>query len=385
MKRPYRDILLVSGMCLVLGLSLELAVRVKEALDFGTPILSPMRTHSDLMVRDGGGFHGRPHQHFKQFRLNNIGMRGPDVDSAKPNATCRVLVLGASESFGLYESQGKEYPRQLQDTLNARLLRGACRTLDDHYDSFEVLNAAFAGMSLPTVTQSFELRFRHFDPDVVVYFPTPDQYLYDALPRARPITSNKMADQPPLSWALQPRLPEYFRDRLKAALPSQVAHALRRAWIWRERRSHPSNWLLREVPPERLQAFEHDLRALVGSIRSAGTSPVLVAPADAFNTAESPDSTVITMAERQNPQLTPEAMASLSALAPDRVRAVAADSNVPLADCAAVFSELRGALFVDMGHFTDSGAAIVAQVIADAVQEALECGGPSAQSPPGDR
>src|SRR5580704_16764560 len=99
-------------------------------------------------------------------------MRGPDIPLAKPPGTLRVVTAGASETFGLYESPDREFPRQLEDTLRARLCG----------DPVEVLNAAIFGMSLPTLEQDLRLRVRPLDPDVVVLYPTPVQYLNDAMP-----------------------------------------------------------------------------------------------------------------------------------------------------------------------------------------------------------
>ncbi len=161
------------ALVIVFALALEASCRIDDAQRFGTPFFSPVESESKLLVRDATGEHGRPHARYGKWVINNVGMRGPDVDLVKPPGTLRIVTAGASETFGLYESPGREFPRQLEDTLRARCTGGP---------HIEVLNAAIFGMSLPTVDQDLRLRVRPLHPDVVVLYPTPVQYLDDGVP-----------------------------------------------------------------------------------------------------------------------------------------------------------------------------------------------------------
>lgn len=110
----------------------EVAARVEDLLRYGTPLLSPYRSQSDLAMRDALGMHGRPGARFQKWILNNLGTRGPDAPPTPAAGVRRVVTVGASETFGLYESPGHEFPRQLADSLGA---------------GYDVLNAAMPGMS----------------------------------------------------------------------------------------------------------------------------------------------------------------------------------------------------------------------------------------------
>ena len=141
----------------------ELTARVEDLVQYGVPIRSPFNATSELLVRSPDGMHGRRSAAFQKWRMNGLGFRGPEVDSAKAPGRLRVITAGASETFGLYEAPGKEWPRQLEDSLRRRLAGSACGR-----DGVEVWNAAFAGMSLPTIRQDIERRLVRFSPDVIV-------------------------------------------------------------------------------------------------------------------------------------------------------------------------------------------------------------------------
>src|SRR5438045_9465626 len=110
--------------------------------------------------------HGRPNARYEKFVLNHLGLRGPETTEQKRAGSFRVVTVGASETFGLYESPGREYPRQLEDTLNAHLKRlpSACEQ-----SRAQVLNAAMPGMSLTTIEQDVRLRISSLRPDFVEF------------------------------------------------------------------------------------------------------------------------------------------------------------------------------------------------------------------------
>lgn len=170
----------VLALAILFAFSFEAACRVEDWVQFRTPIFALERSQLDLLVRDTLGMHGRPGGRFQKWSLNAFGMRGSEVSLVKPPQVLRVVTAGASETFGLYESPGNEYPRQLEDTLNARLAdpRAACGEWHA-----QVLNAAMPGMSLPTIDQDIRLRVRPLNPDFVVLYATPAGYLDDAVPR----------------------------------------------------------------------------------------------------------------------------------------------------------------------------------------------------------
>ena len=176
-----RAIWLAAGLA-AFAFSFEGTARLDDLIRYGMPLASPYGSEVDLVVHDSLGMHGRPGAQYLKWTLNALGTRGPEVSPRPAPGVLRVVATGASETFGQSEGPGREYPRQLEDSLRARFVAGSTAS----WKSVEVLNAAFFGMSLPTATQDVRLRVAGFGPKVVVLYPTSVQYLNDALPTAEP-------------------------------------------------------------------------------------------------------------------------------------------------------------------------------------------------------
>jgi len=344
---------------LLLGLALvtaEVTVRVEEWVRWRTPIGSRLQAATDLAVRDATGIHPAPNTRFRKWRFNSVGTRGDEPVAGRP----RLIVTGASESFGLYESPDKEYPRQLADSLVA----AGCAA--------DVLNAAFPGMSLPTVAQDLQLRLADLRPVAVLYYPTPPQYLdADSPPTA---ARREMGGTVPVrTLPLNSRFHARALNQLKAMLPP-VADLLRQREIRALRRGIPGDSLFATLPQHRLDAFEADLRGLVGMIRSIGAAPILATHANAFIGSPPLDGAVLRAWERFYPRATGGTLVAFDSAASARIRQVAADSSVAVVDPWQAFQNLPAKEhFADFSHFTDRGAAKMAAMIAPAVQEVLGC------------
>jgi hypothetical protein len=362
--RPSPKSLLGGAAAVLAGLfSLELTVRVDDWAQFGVPLTAPAIGIEELSIRDSLGFHARPGTVFRQFRINALGFRGPELERLD-TANVLIITAGASETFGLYESAGKEWPRQFADSLRA------CG------EGVQVANAAFAGMSLPTVQQDFERRLRPLSPDMVVYYPTPMQYLYGARPTPAPPNAQAI---PPLQRVRSRAFPR-FRDAIKRGIPEPALDLLRRADMWRAqraRRSTPKD----SVEPERLDQYEDDLRGLVGSYRAAGVTPVFLVHANRFADTTSVEARRwLTAWERFYPAYTGVAIVRFDHAAAARTIRVATDSGVTVVDPRAALHATPNA-FSDYSHFSDAGSAVVAGLTASAVRPAV-CGGARADTPP---
>jgi lysophospholipase L1-like esterase len=347
-----RKIAMGVALAVVAALAMEISCRLDDALRFGTPVLSRVESESELLVRDADGEHGRPNARYGKWVINNVGMRGPDVDPVKAPGTLRVVTAGASETFGLYESPGREFPRQLEDTLRARL-----------GPRVQVLNAAIFGMTLPTLEQDLRLRIRALRPDVVVLYPTPVQYLNDAVP-APAAPDSAASGRLPFHDALYPRAMERLRQQAKALVPEWLATSLRRDDIARDARDHPAGWRFTEVPADRLAAYDADLRRTIGTIRAIGAVPVLAIHANAFDAGGPLDEPRLVSWENQYHRATGDALIAFDAAAARATVRAARDSNVTFVDLRQVHAT---PMFADYAHFTDAGAAAVAGALARAV------------------
>jgi hypothetical protein len=355
------------------AVALEITCRVEDRIRFGTPILSRFTSQGDLLVRDSLGAHGRPNGRFQKWVLNGLGTRGPEVAPVPAPGTLRVVAAGASETFGLYESAGREYPRQLEDSLRASLAAGpapACAAGLPAPTRVEVLNAALPGMSLPTVVQDLRLRVSGMRPDVVLLYATPAQYLEDQPPAAARPDSSPAAGDVPFVRALRPRALARVREQAKQMLPAVAQDWLRRRDIGRQLRARPAGWRYTGVPAERVTLFERDLRGAVGAVRAVGAEPVLATHANRFLGARSLDERQLNAWERFYPRAPGRVIVAFDSAANEATRRVARDSAVAIADLARALAGGGPAVFADFSHFTDDGAARVAGTLSATVAEA---------------
>ena len=138
---------------IVFGLSIELCIRVEQYLRFGAPIFGEY--HVEILRADGKNV---PNAQFEKWKNNNLGFRGPDITVKKPEGKIRVACIGASETYGLYESPDKEWPAQLRDLLPAQ---------------YEVVNTAVVGLSLKTIPYYMKKHVFPIEPDIIVIVASP--------------------------------------------------------------------------------------------------------------------------------------------------------------------------------------------------------------------
>lgn len=337
-------------------LAAEAAVRIEEWFRWRTPLDSRLQVATDLAVRDATGIHPAPNSAFRKWRFNSVGTRGDEPLAGVP----RLIVTGASESFGLYESPDKEYPRQLADSLAA----SGCRA--------DVLNAAFPGMSLPTVEQDLRLRLAALHPTAILYYPTPPQYLdVDGLPTAARPDSTGSGPVRPLRQSS--RFAARTANQLKTMLPP-IADFLRRREITALRHGLPPDSLFTTIPAARLDSFEHDLRRLVGTIRQIGATPLLATHANGFLSDTPMPESVLRAWERFYPRANGATLVAFDSAASARIRQVATDSAVVLVDPWQAFhGRAAPTYFADFSHFTDAGAAMMASVMGPGARRVLGC------------
>src|SRR5215204_3522874 len=335
----------------------EITARVEDLVRFGTPLFSPYTSQTDLIVQDEFGARGRPNARFQKWVLNSVGTRGPEVAPSKAPGVVRVVTAGASETFGLYETPSREYPRQLEDSLSAALTRLSCVS-SQRPQRAEVVNAALPGMSLPTVTLDVKHRLATLQPDFVVYYPTPAQYLDELPPGSVPPRVQSTPEAPVVTRALYPRSWNRLRSQLKAMLPSVAQTWVRQREVKTILRSRPAGWQFTAVPNDRVELFDRDLRRMVGTIRATGAVPILATNSNAFLGSDPSGVDVLYAWERFTPRATGQVILAFDSVGRDIIRQIGRDSAVAIAE---VDTAVRGrAAFADFLHFTDAGAAAVA-------------------------
>ncbi len=113
------------------------------------------RADDDLLYVFPPRFQGRVFE--AHARINNLGLRGNDVNEVKPKNTLRVLCLGDSRTFGYQVGDNESYPARLEWHLR--------KILPDTH--LEVLNAGFPGYSSYQGLRFLETRGERLAPDLV--------------------------------------------------------------------------------------------------------------------------------------------------------------------------------------------------------------------------
>ncbi len=341
---------------LIVPPAFEAAVRVDDFVRFGVPLTSGATNIMDLRMDDSLGRHGRPSTAWRKFHMNALGFRGPEVSAEALRSRAIVVTAGASETFGLYETERREWPRQLEDSL-ARICPAAPPV---------VLNTAFAGMSLPTVMQDLELRVFPLKPRVVIYYPQSTVYLFGRTPFPAPRTNRS----PPLSpWSLRSFM--RLRESVKKIVPEWVVDRNRERQAAEEL---GNDTRFATLPIERLDSLEANLRDLVGRVRRSGAQLALVIPQERVG-----DTTIVSelrwlrAMEAVNPKASGAMILTFADSAEVRIRRVAADSGVRLIDPPYPEGAERMGFFADPQHFTDRGAARLAGGAAPVAASMLGC------------
>ncbi len=342
--------------------SAELAARIDDWIRLGVPFTHTPNEVVDLRVIDSFGWHGRPFGRYHGWRLNNYGFRGPDMTPRAAAGCTRVLMLGASETMGLYERPGKEFPAQLRDSLKP-------------LGCFEVVNAGIPGMTIKSIVSFWNDYADRFGAQVVMVYPSPAFYLGIDLGGWPPPPSGKPnAPLPAAPW--QPRLIDRLHQTLHT--PDFLQRIRLERWIAQDTRGKPADWFFTQPPPERADAFMKDLDSLVVDIRATGARPVLITHAVRATIPPRPEDALLLLGwRRYTPRATTETSLRFERVAAERMREYGSRSGVLVVD---VDRALTGhsELFGDVVHFNEAGSARVADVITRALVAGGVTGAPRA-------
>jgi hypothetical protein len=343
-----KHLLIATTLGLVAAVSGEIVSRVDDYFRFGIPIWHTPNSDRDLKLENHGWTRGRANGRYRHYQLNSFGFRSPEM-TRTPRADCtRVMVLGSSETFGYYESPGKEYPAQLGDSLRGR----GC---------YEVVNAGLAGMTTRSIVNLWNNYAGDFAPQVVLIYASPMFYL-GGVKAEWPQPDTASGPLPDMPLPFRPRLIEQAKNVFET--PRAIQRRRIERWIAGAVQGQPPEWFYREPPKERLNLFISDLDSLVTAVRARGAEPVLMTHAMRFSGKLDERDEFILFAWRQfTPRATEEAMLAFEREAAAAVRDLSAKRGLRMVDLDRALTGRRE-LFADFAHFTDDGAAAAAGVIA---------------------
>ncbi|HSS50736.1 MAG TPA: GDSL-type esterase/lipase family protein [Thermoanaerobaculia bacterium] len=155
-----------------------------------------------------------------QVRVNQLGIRGPEVGPLRPGVR-RVLVLGDSFSFGMGVEEQDAFPAQLAAELGRRGVPA------------EGINAGIGGYGVPDEVRWFEQYGREIHPDVIVLGIFTGNDLQDAAPDRPPafVSHGELLDKAELKrsalfhWLYQH---SQLFALVKYSLPAPIDRTIRR-------------------------------------------------------------------------------------------------------------------------------------------------------------
>jgi hypothetical protein len=348
-----RCVAYLCGLVICVALGAEVAARLDDWIFDRTPIFANP-TKDDLITQDRFGRHGRANARFKKWRLNNFGFRGPDINPAPDIGCRRIFILGASETFGLYESPDGEYPALL------RKGNSSC---------IEIVNTAVVGMGLGAMKDYWQRLLKSFDPDEVLIYPSPLFYLSDD-PAPQPQKHSAPKQDPTPGPAH--RFTSRFVDRLHNALrkPDFLQIRIDKRAVEAQLAGKPPGWVYASVPAERLDAFQRDLDSLVGTINADGKPVALITHAIRFSDPDEAVENSLSVWDMRvfAPRASGRIMVEFNSAANERLRAVAKKYRAQVIDVASSVAGCHGC-FGDLIHFTDRGASRVAEKIRMTLQD----------------
>lgn len=320
--------------------TLEICARLDDWISYGAPPLG-IYDNSVLGAFDKLGQHGKPNAQYLKWKLNSLGFRGPELD---PTAT-RILCIGSSETFGQYESEGHEWPRELERVLNTRTAGSR---------KYQIVNAGFAGETFPTSVLRMPSRLELVRPKIVLLYPSLAHYLY--VPALR-----KTGPPPPpakFRWRMQGRI----ETTLKNVLPEWLQTWLRQREINDLQGKEP---MFARIPVEYQNEFYKDLEKAIELSKDAGAEPVLITHANRFKDHVDPrEHFMLVSWHKFYPMLREDAFLGMEDAMNDVMRRAARDQNVELIDAARAMPN-GPQYFQDFVHFTDKGSAAFSQIVAD--------------------
>ena len=325
-------------------LTLEVSARVDDHYTHGAPLLGPYEI-SVIYEDDELGRRGKPNASYLKWKLNSLGFRGPELAPGK----LTVAVLGASETFGLYETEGKEYPRQLEALLRERF-----------GENVQVASIGFAGQSVGQALFRLDENIEAVDPALLVVYPSLAAYI-NAPAGEGEWRLGRQAPRPPFGGS---RIAQRTRELLKQALPPAVQTAMR---AWQSERTYSKDEVWPRIPQENVDRFRTDINALIEQANAHGVEVALATHATLFGDSVEPDERLHLIDWRKFfPILAEDGFLDMERRLNDVLRETGQQHGLVVIDVANKIEPGAGN-FVDFVHLNDKGAHEMASILAEGI------------------
>lgn len=371
-----KRLITIAGAALAFLATVEVCARVDDYLRYDAPFTGRYSSDNLRSVKDGISVNV-PLATFEKWHNNSCGFRGSEVSPAKAAGKTRVMCLGASESYGLFEGAGKEWPAQLQQLLPP--------------SEYEVINASVVGLTLDKYSRYFDKYLAPFKPDVVVLVVNP--LFYVSIQEKAATKASATAPEAPEkktapSAGVQlpelrclPKAKQALKQGVVASFPSLLTrwqfHSLQNQVKEIERQRLRGRKPKDVIPASYLVSFHRDLAATVAAIQAQGARVVLTTyPAliGSDNLDKYPE--IFLDNRRFCIALTERGMLDAFERFNAATASVAEELGLPLVDSHALIPKSTE-YFGDNVHYKDSGARVFAEGVAAGLRRGATAASPT--------
>lgn len=335
--------------------TIEIACRIEQWFLYDAPIFGLYTYDTALFTTDEYGITGKANGVYEKWRLNSLGFRGPEIRREKDPQQLRIVCVGASETFGLYESSEQEWPRQLEALLEIGGIDA------------EVVNAAIAGMSLSQRTTHLQKRLLPLHPDIVVMMLEYGSYAgmtedklkvrqgkLTGLPNRRDIVVGLK------TLRIVGRFKDVFLPRLPDPLQRGFEQLERGAKLRMQEKAFGAKFRsVTHISPFEVELFKHDLSELSRISSGAGIRLVLLSPAMWFTERN------LSMTYLSWPYLDESWWREAQSVLPATIREFSKEHNLSYVDLSEMVRGHESEWMMDMLHFNNNGAKKVAERIVE--------------------
>jgi hypothetical protein len=317
---------------------------------------------SIVLKEDGDGIrHNVPNVRYRGWEINALGFRGKEIDLEKKEGQIRIVCLGGSETFGVFESKDKEWPSQLGEMLG------------DQFPKVEVINTSVAGLTIKNKKAYVKKYVLPLKPDIMI---TTQGALLPVTDSIRGVESKRLVSQVkgqgvkhPVS-KLMSHLPINLRteDVIRGLLPEFLSAPIN-TWRlqWKIRKKESRHLIHKEpidrVPEYIILEFEEDLRLFVEYLQGNHMVPILLTYPTLFTTRNKNFYRYLLLSTRRLcVELSDDGIIDASGKFNDSIRRIAGKQNVALIDNDLLIPKTLE-YFVDYSHYTNKGAECIARNI----------------------
>ena len=229
---------------------------------------------SSIVATDSDGIpYNIPNTRYKKWKINSLGFRGQEIDLKKKKGQIRIMCFGSSETLGVHETEGKEWPSQLG------------KMIKDKYPEVEVINISIMGLSQKMRKDYIEKYILPLEPDIIVmnhhrlFFHIRESMRGEEI-NIIPCLMNGNIKNNSKSRILFDRLLSKFRSGIYKSLPNQALSyysmwRLRKKIKMKEKEYLKNNTPLDEIPENIILQYEKELDSFIDYLKEKNIIPVM--------------------------------------------------------------------------------------------------------------